>query len=148
MIHVALSGLLAMQGAGAPDIALGEIRMHLFYAGTGRLSRDISPPREFSAWNTVIGGGEAEERADDLAIVVELRADGEQNTTTPLVVTAHNGRGRLLGQRRFADAYTGENGRAYQLLYLTNVGCAGEIRVTAVFGRQTRRETLTLNCGE
>jgi hypothetical protein len=129
-------------------VTLGDIRMHLFYAETGRLSPDISPPNEFAAWNTVIGGGAAEEQADDLAVVVELRSDGDQPVRQPLVITAQNARGRMLGQRRFVDGLTGENGRAYYMLYLPNVGCAGEIRVTATFGRHVRRETLALNCGE
>lgn len=144
-------GLMAaamMQGAAAAPVTLGEIRMHLFYAETGRLSRDISPPNEFAGWNTIIGEGSAEENANDLLVVVELRTRGEQNFTTPLSVVARDRRGRVLGQRRFAGGLTGENGRAYQALYLADAGCAGPITVTATIGRQTRRETLALNCGE
>ena len=156
MIALAVAGLLAMQnpfplardGGADPVLSLGEIRMHLFYAETGRLSPDISPPREFAAWNTVSGGGQAEEPADDLAVVVEVRANMQTYSRTPLVITAHDGQGRLLGRRSFPDVATGENRRGYHMLYLQGVGCAGEIRVSATFRGQTRRETLTLNCGE
>lgn len=149
MILLAMAGMLA-QGATVadPPATLGEIRMHLFYAETGRLSRDISPPNSFTAWNTIIGEGDAEENADDLVIVVELRAQGEQNIASPLILSARNADGRTLGQRRVTGALTGANGRSYHMLHLTDAACAGPIRVTATFRRETREETLTLNCGE
>ncbi len=141
--------LLALAAQAAPPpVRLGEIRMHLFYQATGRLSRDISPPTEFSAWNTIIGGGEAEEPADDLLLVVELRGAAEQRAEAPLRIQARDGRGRLLGDRRFEGLYTSPAGRTYSPLWLRGVGCAGEIRVTATLGRETASETLTLNCGE
>jgi hypothetical protein len=146
MIGLTLAAL--MQGAAAAPVTLGEIRMHLFYAETGRLSRDISPPNAFSGWNTIIGEGDAEENANDVAIVVELRTTGERNVPMPLTVAARDARGRVLGQRRFTATLTGDNGRVYHLLHLADVGCAGRITVTATYGRQVRRETLNLACGE
>ncbi len=145
MIYFAAMGMLLQ---AAPPVTLGEIRMHLFYAETGRLSRDISPPAAFTGWNTIIGEGDAEEHAGDLAVVVELRTQGEQNIDQPLTIAARNAAGRLLGQRRITGGLSGENGRVYHMLHLADVGCAGAIRVTASFRGQTRSETLNLNCGE
>jgi hypothetical protein len=147
MIGLTIAAMM-MQGTATAPVTLGEIRMHLFYAETGRLSRDISPPNEFAGWNTIIGEGDAEENANDVLVVIELRSSGEQNFTTPLYVVARDRRGRVLGQRRFAGGLTGDNGRAYQALHLPDVGCVGPITVTATMGRLTRRETLALNCGE
>jgi hypothetical protein len=143
-----LAVLVALQAVQPAAAALGEIRMHLFYEETGRLSPDISPPRDFSAWNTVIGGGEAEEPANDLLVVVEIKTEGQQNVSTPLRVVARGGDGRLLGERRFTGALTSEAGRVYSPLWLRDATCAGEIRVTATFGSQSRSETLSLHCGE
>jgi hypothetical protein len=142
--------LLAAAAASATQPAnaeLGEIRMHLFYEETGRLSPDISPPNAFTAWNTVIGEGSAEERANDLVVVVEVRARGEQNVNRPITITARSGR-RVLGQRRFATTLTSNAGRAYLPLWLKDVSCAGTIRVDVSFGNTRRSESLELNCGE
>lgn len=128
---------------------LGDIRMHLFYQETGRLSPDISPPATFTGWNTIIGEGDAEEVANDLLVVVEIRADGEQSIGTPLRVVARGGEGnRILAEGRWDGVLTSSAGRAYLPLLIRNAGCAGNIRVTATFGRATQSETLTLDCGE
>ena len=140
---------LALAAAQPAAGTLGDIRMHLFYQETGRLSPDISPPATFTGWNTGIGEGDAEEAADDLVVVVEVRADGHQFIETPLRVVARGGEGnRVLAERRWDSVLTSEAGRAYLPLYLRDVGCAGEIRVTATFGSANRSETLTLDCGE
>jgi hypothetical protein len=138
--------LLAAQPAAA---TLGDIRMHLFYQETGRLSPDISPPNDFTGWNTVIGEGSAEEAADDLLVVAEVRTTGEQNVETPLRIVARGGPGnRVLAQRSWTGLLTSTQGRAYLPLYVPGASCAGEIRVTVTLGRATRSETLTLACGE
>jgi hypothetical protein len=133
--------------AAAPAATIGDIRMHLFYQETGRLSPDISPPSEFVGWNTIIGEGSAEESAEDLLIVAELRTLGEQSLRGPLTITARAGR-RLLAQRRFDSILTSEQGRVFLPLWLKEVGCAGEIRVEVSYGRQRKGEALALNCGE
>ena len=146
-----ISSLAALALAGNQPAAatLGEIRMHLFYQETGRLSPDISPPASFAGWNVGIGEGDAEEAANDLLVVVEMRADGEQFVEMPLRVVARGGEGnRILGERRWDSVLTSAGGRSYLPLYLRDVGCAGEIRVTATFGSANRSETLSLECGE
>ena len=145
-----LAGILAVaaQAVAPAPVELGDIRMHLFYKETGRLSDDVSPPRNFAAWNTPIGGGEAEEPATDLLVVAEIRTDGQQNVRMPLRVTARNARGRVLGDRRLTEMLTSETGRAYFPLWLRDTGCAGIITVTATLGGQSKTETLTLHCGE
>lgn len=150
MLPTLLFAVLASAQPG-PDTRvraeLGEIRMHLFYQGTGRLSRDISPPNEFIGWNTSIGAGSAEEYADDLVVVVEVRANGHQFIEQPLRIVARNGR-RVLAQRSIPDTLTTQAGRAYHVLWIPDATCAGVIRVTASFGRETRSEAIALNCGE
>jgi hypothetical protein len=136
----------ATQGA-APAATLGDIRMHLFYQETGRLSPDISPPNEFTGWNTIIAGGSAEESAHDLLVVVEVRAQGEQNIERPLTVTARAGR-RVLAQRRFGAMLTSEAGRTYLPVWIKDAGCAGLVRIEVSFGRERKTESLNLPCGE
>jgi len=143
------AALLAAQPAAPPPPSqLGEIRMHLFYEATGRLSRDISPPNDFSGWNTIIGEGSAEEYADDLVVVVEVRTSGHHFLETPLRIVARGRNNRIIAQRRFATTLTSGAGRAYRALWLNDVGCEGRVVVTASYGSQSRSETLSLDCGE
>jgi hypothetical protein len=132
--------LLAAALAAAPS-HLGEIRMHLFENATGRLSDDISPPSDFTGWNTTL-------RADDLVVVAEVVTTGEQFISRPLTIVARRRGGRLLGQRSFRAILTSHEGHAFLPLWLSDVTCAGEVEITVTYGREIRRETLSLECGE
>ncbi|HEX8622069.1 MAG TPA: hypothetical protein VF718_08860 [Allosphingosinicella sp.] len=140
-----LAALAAAQPAPPPTV--GKIRMQLFYEDSGRLSADISPPSDFSGWNTVIGEGSAEEPANDLLVTVELVTGAVESVAEPLTVTVRGNR-KVLGQRRFADVLTSADGRTWKALWLTDVGCAGHVEVTATIGRSTRKAAVSLDCGE
>ena len=139
MILVALA--LASQAPHAAPSHLGDIRMHLFEHATGQLSPDMSPPDGSAGWNTTL-------HADDLVVVAEVRTTGEQFIQRPLIIVARGAHGRILGQRRFTAILTSDAGRAYLPLWLNDVACAGDIRVTVTYGAETHTETLQLHCGE
>jgi hypothetical protein len=145
MIEAFLAAMLAAPAA-APAPSVGAFRMHLFYEGSGRLSKDISPPVEFTGWNTIIGEGSAEEPASDL-LTVEVRGAPGELIEQPLTLLAR-ARGKVLAQRRFDSLLTNVQGRTYKALWLADVGCAGRIEVTATIGRSTRKSALSLDCGE
>ncbi|HLL31087.1 MAG TPA: hypothetical protein VK403_08835 [Allosphingosinicella sp.] len=138
--------LAAPSAASAPSV--GTIRMQLFYEDSGRLSRDIAPPADFTGWNTIIGEGSAEEAANDLLVLVEVRGAAGENIAQPLSVVARGGKGKVIGQRRFTSLLTSGKGRTWKALWLTDVGCAGRIEVTATIGRSTRKSAIDLDCGE
>jgi hypothetical protein len=121
--------------------------MQLYYENSGRLSKDISPPVEFTGWNTVIGEGSAEEAASDLLVSVEVRAPPGEFVEQPLTLVAR-AKGKILAQRRFDSLFTNTQGRTWKALWLNDVGCAGRIEVTATIGRSTRKSALSLDCGE
>ena len=145
---ILLAALAAAVPHPVPPSHLGEIRMHLFYSGTGQLSPDVSPPRNFAGWNTIIGEGDSAGPADDMVVVAEVIAEGEQFIERPLRIVARGPRGRVLGQRSFGAVSTSHQGRAYLPLWLNDVTCAGDVRVTVSYGAETRSETLQLHCGE
>ena len=142
-----LAALLAAPSAPASP-SVGAIRMQLFYEESGRLSRDIAPPADFTGWNTVIGEGSAEEAANDLLVLVEVRGPAVENIAQPLSVVARGASGKVVGQRRFANLLTNAQGRTWKALWLADVGCAGRIEVTAMIGRSTRKSAVSLDCGE
>jgi hypothetical protein len=142
MIDLLTALALAAQAAPSAPSALGDIRMYLFYNGTGQLSEDVSPPSDFAGWNTTI-------RADDLLIVADIRTTGEQFVSAPeLRIVARGPRNRILGQRRFRGILTSDEGHAYLPLWINDVTCAGDVHVTVTYGSQTRTETIALHCGE
>jgi hypothetical protein len=141
MIELIAAAALAAQPPAPIAAELGNIRMHLFYRDRGELSEDISPPNQFAGWNTLFS-------ADDMVVVAELRTEDEQHIGRPLRIVARGRNNRVLGQRTYRSILTSSEGRAYLPLYLNDVACAGPIQVNVTFGRQTRTETLTLECGE
>lgn len=141
MIDLIAAAALAAQTPAPVAAELGNIRMHLFYRGSGELSENIAPPAQFAGWNTLF-------EADDMVVVAELRTTGQQNIDRPLRIVARGQGNRVLGQRSYRSILTSSEGRAYLPLYLNDVACAGNVQVTVTFGRQIRTETLTFECGE
>ncbi len=146
MIAAFLAAMLA-QPSAPPAARVGAFRMQLFYEHSGRLSKDISPPVDFTGWNTVIGEGSAEEAANDLLVSVEVRGPPGESLAQPLTLVARAG-GKVIAQRRFDGLLTNVEGRTWKALWLNDVGCAGRIEVTATIGRSTRKSALSLDCGE
>jgi hypothetical protein len=146
MISVLLAAMLAVPAA-APEPRVGAFRMQLFYENSGRLSKDISPPVEFTGWNTIIGEGSAEEAANDLMVSVEVRGPPGEFIEQPLTLVAR-AKGKVLARRSFDGLLTNVQGRTWRALWLNDVGCAGRIEVTATIGRSTRKSELSLDCGE
>ena len=128
------------------DFRVTDIRARLLYEASGNLSVDISDNPRFTAFNTVIGEGDAEENASDLLVTALVEGPAEHNLTVPLILTARDARGRVLGNRRFEGILAGR--RTQRSLLLHDVGCAGAIRLTAELGASRRSEEVRLPCGE
>jgi hypothetical protein len=147
--RLALAAGLFLSPGLAQAQEIGAIRAHLVYEETGRLSEDLVARPDFAAWNTIIGGGEAEEAANDLLVLVEvLGTGGEQTIAVPLVVVVRGENGRVIARRRFTGLFTSEQGRVWKALWLPDSTCAGRIEIDATIGRRGRRAQLNLGCGE
>ena len=144
---ISSAALLLLAGAAQP-IKLTDVRMHLFYEASGRLSPDLTREQDFSGWNVIIGAGNAEEPANDLLIVSELQSPVEQHTDTPLKIRVTDGKGKVLASRRFDSILITEKGRVYLPLWVRNAGCAGKLTASVQFGSQRRSEVIELHCGE
>lgn len=150
MAAAAFGAVSGSAGADQPGrIELGAIEVHLFYFQSGRLSPDLLDRAEpFVGWNTVIGEGDAEEPADDLLMLVQVTADGEQLSERPVELTAVDRKGKQLSYRRFNSVLTSRDGKAWLPLWLRDVGCAGDITFRARMRDQQREAKLSLECGE
>lgn len=140
--------LLGMQEPAFHDrqFRVSDIQIHLLYEESGRLSADISADPSFTAFNTIIGEGSAEENANDLLVTAVIEGPGEHNLATPLILTIRNEQGRVLARRRIAGMLAGE--RTFRSLAVYDAGCAGTLTVTAQLGASTRSEQVALVCGE
>lgn len=135
-----------------PALRITGIEARLFYAFSGKLSDDLlkrNPP--FSGWNTVIGEGESGEPADDLLVSVRIepvvQGNDEVYSSQPVTITA-TADGKVLGKRTFTGTLIPAKGAAYKALYLRDIGCAGDLKIDVVAGKQRRRASLAFHCGE
>ncbi|HEX8307135.1 MAG TPA: hypothetical protein VF645_01790 [Allosphingosinicella sp.] len=147
MIAAFLAAMVAAPAATAPAPRVGAFKMQLYYENSGRLSKDISPPVDFSGWNTIIGEGSAEEAANDLLVTVEVKGPPGELIEQPLTLVAR-AKGKVLAQRKFETLLTTVEGRTWKALWLSDVGCAGRIEVTATIGKSSRKSAISLDCGE
>ena len=135
--------------ASTRGIEVGALRAHLWYEETGRLSENIAPPVAFSAWNTVIGEGQAAEIANDLFLTAEvLSSGGEQNVDVPLVLELRDSAGRILATRTVDSVLTSPQGKSVKGLWAYDIGCSGEITFSARLGGLSRNVVLNFECGE
>jgi hypothetical protein len=143
MIEIALSLAVA---APQSAVSLTDIRMQLYYGGSGRLGSNL--PQDFGGWNIPIGAGDAEGNADDLLVAAELQTGGEEFVETSLRIVVTGDKGKVLDSRQFRSFLIPEGGRLYLPVWVPNAGCAGEIKVNVRFGRQQKSKTIMLRCGE
>jgi hypothetical protein len=149
------AGIAAALAAGSGQLHAQVIAVHLdkpqvrlWYQESGRLSDDISPPRPFILWNTIIGEGDAEEHADDALFTIEVSTAGEQSVSQPLTLTATDKGGKILAQRTFKSVLTSEAGRAVLPLWVRDIGCAGTVIFSAKTGSEHRSFSMQFPCGE
>lgn len=137
------------QAQGSKAVKIDQIRAHLFYERSGRLSKNIAPPASFGGFNTMIGEGDAEEPAQDVLIVVELSGPKDELVQRPLTITvSHPGGKRPPSKREFKDGLLfGESGKVAKAMYAENATCS-PMRVAASMGASTKQIAIDFKCGE
>ena len=148
IVAVAAGAVLAGASPSAPQPRIVAVEARLLLANSDRLSNNVlSPEGCYGTWNSII----ADDPANDALIVVEVgttpQLGDEAFVKGPLIITARSGR-KLLGRRRFASFLVPARGTTAQGLYVSDIGCAGHVVVTATMGNQTRTAKLDMMCGE
>lgn len=131
-----------------PVITLASIRAQLLYETTGTLSENIANNPNFATWNTTIGEGSAKEPANDMLVSVVLKSStNEANVDKPVTLIVKDDKGKVLGKRVFEMAFI-KNRQVVQSLFLTNISCAGNMKIEATYLKQKKTATVAMNCGE
>jgi hypothetical protein len=134
--------------AAEAPVKLDRITIHLLYAASGTLSRNIAPPARFDAWNTIIGEGGSGGPADDMLVEVHVSStEAEQTMDRPLAVVVRNAKGAVMAQRTLRSLLL-ERHQATAFLFLPNSTCAGRITVQATLAGKTLKTALNMACGE
>jgi hypothetical protein len=141
--------LLAINAAPAPDApSIGTIKAELFYENSGTFSPDILTSPDFGGWNTIIGEGPASEPANDLLLLIEVRAGGRHSAGVPLYVIAHGYKNRVVVERTFRHLLTPTNGRMWKAVLLRDIGCEGRLSIDVSLGQDKANRVLQFRCGE
>lgn len=145
----ALAKHSASVGKSAPAVfKIDALEARLFYETSGKLSENVATPARFNGWNTIIGEGDAKEPANDLLVTVALSVNRhEENSSKPLVVTVYGAKGKKLARRKITSLFF-KDGKVTKAFLAQDVGCAGEGRIEAAFGKEKKTERFKLDCGE
>jgi hypothetical protein len=136
------------QGAQSVQVKIEAVQARFFYETTGVLSDNIAPPASFSAFNSMIGEGDAKQPANDLIVTVVLSADRKDvNADTPLSVVVKGKQGRIIAQRVFKDLFF-KGDRLVKALFAPDAACLGHITIDAALGKESRTAAIDLDCGE
>lgn len=123
-----------------------SIEAMLLYEQSGKMSVNIAGNAYFTAFNTSIGEGSAEESASDMVIRAVLKADEQVFARTPLIITIYDKKGNVRQRRTIDGTLLGKT--TYRTMMVEDASCAGEITIEARMGASVKRENLNLMCGE
>lgn len=142
---LALTGVAhAETTEAAPEVA--GVEAMLLYEQSGKMSVNLAGNGYFTAFNSVIGEGSAQENASDMVIRAVIKAPEQTFSKIPLVITVYDNKGRVIQQRKIESLLLEKT--THRTMLLENGSCVGEITLEAKMGKSVKRETLNMMCGE
>jgi hypothetical protein len=135
-----------------PPYKIMGIKAMLFYDGKGTFSRDVLAKPDFSFWNTVIGGGDAEGPSNSTLVLVEISGNPSRDEASPprkIEFTA-TAAGKVV-LKRTSDIGLFKDGKFYSGFWLYDTGCQ-PIKISArILGQMqpsSMSKTIPFKCGE
>lgn len=143
MKHAVLCVLLSLP-CFSQAVEVESVDVYLFYNESGSFSENILEAEEFVLWNTVAGGGSAEEPSDRFLVKVRLKGPKNTYATAPVELTV---RVEESEEVLYTETYAGfqftETGIAYRASMIAGHNCQPlVIEVGSV------RRALPFRCGE
>lgn len=148
----ALSVLLLGAAPPEPQGKIAGIEVRFFDPNKGEFTANVlNEDGRFSGWNTFMTEGNSGYNRGDALVVVKLQLPNRNGRNFvidgPLTIAARNG-GKILARRRFTRIDLMEGNQVTRALYLEDIGCTGEIAVSAELAGQTKAARLIMSCGE
>lgn len=134
-----------------PQLKIRDVRSHLFYEHSARLSEDITQMPQMVLWNSIVGGGDVAEPANHLFVVVVLKGPpGCYAGAMHLRLEATNlADGERFFEQTRALGLLGADGEWATPFLLTHSTCyTMKLKATLVEGPQELSETIEFRCGE
>ena len=143
-IQCALTCVILFLSCYSHAVEVESVDVYLFYNESGSFSENILEAEEFILWNTVVGGGSAEEPSDRFLIRVQLKGSKNTYATDPVALAV---KAKESGEVLYTETYAGfqfmEAGIAYRASMVAGHNCQPlVIEVGSV------RRALPFRCGE
>ena len=143
-IQCALTCVILFLSCYSHAVEVESVDVYIFYNESGSFSENILEAEEFILWNTVVGGGSAEEPSDRFLIRVQLKGSKNTYATDPVALAV---RAKESGEVLYTETYAGfqfmEAGIAYRASMVAGHNCQPlVIEVGSV------RRALPFRCGE
>ena len=143
-IQCVLTCLLLSLPCFSHAVEVESVDVYLFYNESGSFSENILEAEEFILWNTVAGGGSAEEPSDRFLIRVQLKGSKNTYVTDPVALAVKTEESEEVV---YTETYAGfqftEAGIAYRASMVAGHNCQPlVIEVGSV------RRALPFRCGE
>jgi len=142
---VALFALLGIATASAGDPAIDKIEAKLFLTNTATLSDNVAAD-DVALWNICCGGGESGS-ADDVLVIVTVKADPGASVEVPLKIEIHGADGKVVASRNSEGIQVGETGLWSQAVYVQDTTC-NALTIKATLGAAIRTTAVSFRCGE
>ena len=143
-IQCVLTYLLLSLPCFSHAVEVESVDVYLFYNESGTFSENILEAEEFILWNTVAGGGSAEEPSDRFLIRIQLKGSKNTYATDPVALAVKTEESEEVV---YTETYAGfqftEAGIAYRASMVAGHNCQPlVIEVGSV------RRALPFRCGE
>ena len=153
-LALAIAGVctLTAHTAAAQTTTVEDVRVHLFYERSGKLSEDITKRQEIALLNTTIGGGDVEEPADSFLVAAVLHGkpkgfDGATSLT--ITVTTDNKRKMKIAERTFSGGILfGPEGQVVKAMMVHNRVCLPLVVTAKLKSGSSKTFNLPFRCGE
>lgn len=152
IFSASLSAFAVRPVSPPPPYKITSIKAMLFYDGKGTFSRNVLAKPDFSFWNAIIGGGDAEGSSNSTLVLVEVSGNPSPNEASPsrkIAFTA-SASGKIVLQRT-SDIGLFTDGKFYAGFWLYDTGCQ-PIKISArIIGQgppSSMSKTIPFKCGE
>jgi hypothetical protein len=144
---------LAAHVAAAQEATVEDIRVHLFYERSGKLSDDLTRRQDIALWNIPIGEGEAEGPANSFLVAAVVRGKPksffDQPADLTITVTLDDKRKTKVTDRTFSGGILfGPEGQVVKAMMMHNRVCVPLVITAKLKSGSSKTVNLPFKCGE